>query len=170
MTAFFTEIKLTMSGNLTLIELQTEFYELADAFRTFGDNCAHNHLVTQASASFECVAHVQLERIFIACYAGDPTLRPGGICVGAFAFRYNSYRSMLCRFQCKTQAGDTAANHHEIVFFHSREAGNLACPGSMLKHADRIIRVTPYSFIPTGYCRSSEFCQRTQQARAMNLV
>src|SRR6266576_3180011 len=118
MTAFFTEIKLTMSGNLTLIELQTDFDELADAFRTFGDNCTHNRLVTQTSASFERIANVQLQRIFIARHAGDPTLRPGGICIGAFAFRYNSYRSALCRFQCKTQAGDTAANHHEIVFLH----------------------------------------------------
>src|SRR4029450_9380384 len=118
MLAFFTKIELTMSGNLTLIELQTEFHEIADAFRTFGDNCAHNRLVTQASASLECVAHVQLERIFIACYASDPTLRPGGIWVGALAFRYNGYRSVLCRFQCETQAGYTAANHHEIVFLH----------------------------------------------------
>src|SRR6266511_1998879 len=118
MTAFFTEIKLTVSRNLTLIELQTELYELADAFRTFGHNCTHNHLVTQAGASFERIAHMQLERIFIARHTGDPALRPGGICVGAFAFRYNSYRSVLRRFQCKTQAGDTAANHHEIVFLH----------------------------------------------------
>src|SRR4029079_13678113 len=77
-----------------------------------------NRLVTQASASFERIAHVQLERIFIARHAGDPTLRPGVICVGAFALRYNSHRSVLCCFQCKTQAGDTAANHHEIVFLH----------------------------------------------------
>src|SRR5262245_13268613 len=98
MAAFFTEIKFTMSGNLTLNEVQTQFYELADTLRTFGNNCAHNRLVTQACASLECVAHVQLERIFIACHAGDPTLRPGGICVRAFAFRYDSHRSVLCRF------------------------------------------------------------------------
>src|SRR5262249_8730549 len=86
--------------------------------RTFGNNCTHDWLVTQAGTGLKRIAHVQLERVFIACYAGDPTLRPGGICVGAFALRYNSYRSVLCRFQCKTQAGDTAANHHEIVLLH----------------------------------------------------
>jgi hypothetical protein len=34
---------------------------------------------------------------------------------------------VLCRFQCKTQARDTAADHYEIVFLHGREADNLAC-------------------------------------------
>src|ERR1041384_2811937 len=118
MTAFFTEIKLTMSGNLTLIELQTEFHQFADALRTFGHNRAHDALVTQPGASFERIAYMQLKRVFVARHAGDPTLCPGCICVGALAFRYNSYRSVICRFQCKTQASDTAANHHEIVFLH----------------------------------------------------
>ena len=129
MTALFAKIKLAMSRNLTFIELQTELSQLADALRTFGHNRAHDCFVTQTRARFKRVTHVQFKRIFIARHAGDPALRPSGVCVGAFAFRHHSYRAVLCRFQCKTQAGDTAADHHEIVFLHDREAGNLACCG-----------------------------------------
>src|SRR4029077_3930552 len=129
MTALFAKIKLAMSGNLTFIELQTELSQLADALWTFGHNRAYDCFVTQTPARFKRFTHVQFKRIFIADHAGDPALRPSGVCVGAFAFRHNSYRAMLCRFQCKTQAGDTAADYHEIVFLHHREAGNLAYCG-----------------------------------------
>src|SRR5262249_54933261 len=118
MAALFAEIKLAMSRNLTLIELQTEFYKFADALWTLGYNCAHDRVVTQAGAGFERVAHVQLKRIFIAGHAGDSTLRPGSVCVGALALCDSSNRPVLCDFQCKTQAGDTAADYHEIVILH----------------------------------------------------
>src|SRR6266849_8027266 len=98
MTALLAKIKLAMSRNLTFIELQTEFYKFADALRTFGHNRAYDRLVTQADPGFKRVAHVQLKRIFIARHAGDPALRPSCVCVGAFAFRNNSYRPVLCRF------------------------------------------------------------------------
>src|SRR5581483_4438861 len=117
-TAFLAEIKLAMSGNLAFIELQTDLLQFANALRTFGHNGAHDRLVTQAGAGFKRISHMQLERIFIARHAGDPALRPRCVRVGAFAFRYHSHRPVLCRFQCKTQAGDTAADHHEIVFLH----------------------------------------------------
>src|SRR5882762_7824639 len=129
MTALLAKIKLAMSRNLTFIELQTELSQLVNALRTLGHNRAYDCFVTQTGSRFKRVAHVQFKRIFIARHAGYPALRPSGVCIGAFAFRYNSYRAVLCRFQCKTQAGDTAADHHEIVFLHSREAGNLACWG-----------------------------------------
>src|SRR6266487_3608935 len=119
MTAFFTEIKLTMSGNLTLIELQTEFYELADAFRTFGDNCAHNHLVTQAIPPCAQAVFVS-EPLRFVITATDP-------CFAAFNAKLR--------------------------------------PAMPLP-----ITTKSYSFIPTGYCRSSEFPRRTQQARVTNSV
>src|SRR5438132_1112847 len=118
MTALFAKVKLAMSGNLTFIELQTEFHQFANPLWTFGDNRAHDRFVTQAGARFERIAHVQLERIFIARHAGDTTLRPGSVCIGALAFCDYNDRPMLCRFQCKTQAGDTAADHDEIVLLH----------------------------------------------------
>src|SRR5439155_12879541 len=128
MTALFAKVKLAMSGNLTFIELQTEFYQFANPLRTFHDNRAHDRLVTQAGARFKRIAHVQLKRIFITRHTSNPALRPGSICVRAFAFRYNRDGPVLCRFQCKTQARDTAADHHEIVLFH---AANQAILPSM---------------------------------------
>src|SRR5213079_3359698 len=125
MTALFAKIKLAMARNLTFIELQTELSQLADALRTFGHNRAYDCFVTQTGSRFKRVTHVQFKRIFIARHAGNPALRRSGVCIGAFAFRYNSYRAVLCRFQCKTQAGDTAADHHEIVLLHAAKEAIL---------------------------------------------
>src|SRR6266513_2201340 len=125
MTALFAKIKLAMSRNLTFIELQTELSQLADALRTFSHNRAYDSFVTQTRSRFKRVTHVQFKRIFIARHAGDPALRPSGVCVGALAFRHHSHRTVHCHFQRKTQAGNTAADHHEIVFLHDREAAIL---------------------------------------------
>src|SRR5439155_11985322 len=125
MTALFAKVKLAMSGNLTFIELQTEFYQFANPLRTFGDDRAHDRLVTQAGARFKRIAHVQLKRIFITRHTRNPALRPGSICVRTFAFRYNRDGPVLCRFQCKTQAGDTAADHDEIVLLHAAKQAIL---------------------------------------------
>src|SRR6266496_1496944 len=115
MTALFAKIKLAMSGNLTFIELQTELSQLADALRTFSHNRAYDSFVTQTRSRLKRVTHMQFKRIFIARHAGDPALRPSGVCVRAFAFRHHSHRAVHCHFQCKTQAGDTAADHDEIL-------------------------------------------------------
>src|ERR1700730_10490187 len=98
MTALFAKIRLAMSRNLPFIELQTELSQLADALRTFGHNRAYDWFVTQTRSRFERVTDVQFKRIFIARHAGDPALRPSGVCVGAFAFRHYCYRAVLCRF------------------------------------------------------------------------
>src|SRR4029077_8068906 len=99
MTTLFAKIKLAMSRNLTFIELQTELSQLADALRTFVHNRAYDCFVTETRSRFKRVTHVQFKRIFIARLAGDPALRPSGVCVGSFAFRHHTYRAVLCRLQ-----------------------------------------------------------------------
>src|SRR4029450_10228633 len=120
MTALFAKIKLAMSRNVTFIELHTEPCELADTFRPFGHNRAYDCFVTQTGSRFKRVTHVQFKRVLVAGHASDSSLRPSGVCVRALPFRYNSYRPVLRRFQCKTQASDTAADHHEVVFLHPK--------------------------------------------------
>src|SRR4030095_1045473 len=129
-TAIFSKIKLAMSRNITFIELQTELSQLADALRTLGHNRAHDCFVTQTGSRFKRVTHVQFKRVLVAGHASDSSLRPSGVCVRALPFRYNSYRPVLRRFQCKTQAGDTAADHHEVVFLHPKRilSSKRVCP------------------------------------------
>ena len=117
-TALFTQIKLAMPVDLALIKLETQLRQLTNAFWTFDDNCADHRFFTKTGARLERIAHMKLKRIFIAGHAGDPALRPGGVCIGTFTFGDDSYRSVLCRFQRKTQTGNAAADHYEIVFLH----------------------------------------------------
>src|SRR5437763_4000193 len=118
-TALLAQIKLTMSQDQTFIELPPELCQHVDALRTFGHKCAHDRFVTETGAGLKRIAYVQLERVFIAGHARDSSLRPSGVCVGALAFRYHSHRTMLCRFQRKTDASNAAADHKEIVFLHA---------------------------------------------------
>src|SRR6266480_8051307 len=118
MTTLFAQIKLSMPAYLALIELQTMLRQLADAVGTFGYNLANHPFSTQSGAGLKHIAHVQLKRIFIARHAGDSALRPRCVCVRAFAFCDDSYRSMPGGFQRKTEPGDTAADNDKIVIFH----------------------------------------------------
>src|SRR6266480_274457 len=113
------EIELAMAGGLALIELQPKFHQISDSIRTFHDNRANGRLVAKSGACLECVAYVQLERIFIARYARYSSLRPGCVCVGAFTFCNYRNGTMLCHLQRKTEASDAASDHNEIVFLHA---------------------------------------------------
>ena len=84
--------------------MQSEFHQLANPRRAFRHDRAHGRFVAKPGAGFERVAHMQLERIFVARHAGDAALRPGRIRIGAFAFCDHRDRAVLRRFQGKTQA------------------------------------------------------------------
>ncbi len=100
--------------------MQAKIDKLADSRRPFGHDRAHNVLVAKSRPRFERVAHMQIERIFVARDAGNAALRPRRIRIGAFAFRNHSHRAVLRRFQGKTQPRNAAADHDEIVFLHSK--------------------------------------------------
>src|SRR6266581_4398486 len=108
--AFFAQIKLTMPGNLALVELQAQLRQLADSLGTFCDNRAHDSFVAESRASLERIAHVKLKRIFIAGDACNPALRPRGVCVGAFAFCNDCDRAVPGGFQRKAETRDAAAD------------------------------------------------------------
>src|SRR5947208_13464816 len=114
------ESKLPLTADLALVKLETPPWQRPTALRALGHNCADYRLVTQTGTSLKRVAHVQLKRIFIARHAGDSALRPRGVCVRAFAFCDDSYRSVPGRFQGKTQTGNATADHDEIVLLHPR--------------------------------------------------
>ena len=79
MAALATEIRLAMSRDLAVVEMQSELDQLADARRSFHHDCAHGRLIAKPGAGFEGVGHMELEGIFVAGHTGDSTLRPGGI-------------------------------------------------------------------------------------------
>src|ERR1043166_2931492 len=115
MSALASEIEFAVAGNFALVELHAELYQILNPRRRFGHDRADNLLVAQTRAGFERVAHVQLERIFIARHARDAALRPRGIRVRTLAFRNHCDRSILRRLQGKAQPGDTASYDDEIV-------------------------------------------------------
>src|SRR6266404_503522 len=118
-SAFSSKIRLTMAGNLPLVEAHPDFLQLADRFRSFGHDCAHDLLVTKSRARLECIANVQFEGIFTARHASNAALRPCRIRVAPLSFCDDSDRTVLGSFECKTQAGDSAADHDKIEFLHA---------------------------------------------------
>src|SRR5205814_2653612 len=83
-------------------------------------NRAHDLFVAKPRASFQRIAHVQLERIFITGDAGDATLRPSSVAICAFAFCDDGDRSMFCRLQGKAQTGNPAPDNDKTEFLHVR--------------------------------------------------
>ena len=124
MSAFAPEIELAMAGDFALIEMQTEFHQLANPRRAFRHNRAHGRFVAKPGARFERVANMQLEGIFVARHAGDAALRPGGIRIGPFAFRDHRDRAVLRRLQaqksvrrcrCRSQQNRIASSELDVI-------------------------------------------------------
>src|SRR3954466_13153955 len=109
MSPFAAEIELAMPGNLALVEMQSELDQILDPRRRFGHNRTDDLLIAQTCAGFERIAHVQLERIFVARHARDAALRPRRIRVAPFAFRDYRDRSVPRGLQGEAQARDSAA-------------------------------------------------------------
>ncbi len=118
MAAFPPKVELAVTGNFALVELQSKIDKFLNSCRSFGHNRANNSFVAKPGARLERVAHMQLEGIFVARHAGDPALRPRRVRVRTFALRDHPHRAVPGRFQCKTEPGDAAADHDEIVFLH----------------------------------------------------
>ena len=104
MSAFAAEIELAMAGNFALIEMQTEFHQLAEYAPDLPSRSCERPLRHKARAGFEGVADMQLEGIFVARHAGDAALRPGRVGVGALSFRNHSDRAVLRRLQAQNSA------------------------------------------------------------------
>src|ERR1700730_4978878 len=113
---FLAQIEFTMAGDFALIELQSKIDQFPNSFWTFRYDGANDVLVAQTGAGFERVAYVQLERVLIACHARDSALSPCRVGIGALSLRNHCDRAVLCCLQRKTQPGDPAADHDEIVF------------------------------------------------------
>ena len=124
------EIGLAMPGDFAIVKMEPEVHQLLNARRTFHHDRPDCRFVAQAGSCFERVLDVKLERILVARHASDPTLRPGGIGVGALALGNHRDRSMGCRLQGKSQPGNTAADDDEIVFLHGSRilSINRVCP------------------------------------------
>src|SRR5256885_15014516 len=58
------EVELAMTGNIALVEMQSELHQLADALRTFPNDCPDHLRIAQPGAGFDPVANVQIELIF----------------------------------------------------------------------------------------------------------
>src|SRR5438105_12459958 len=101
MSAFTAKIEFAMSGNFALVELKAELDQVLNSSRRFSHYRADDILVTQSRAGFERVAHVKLERIFIARHAGDSSLRPSCVRVRPLPLRDHRDRPVLRRFQGK---------------------------------------------------------------------
>ena len=117
-SALAAKVELAMTGKVTFIEMHADVHQLANCFRPFRHDGAHDFFVAKPGAGFERIAYVQLKRIFIARHTGDPSLRPCRVAVGPFAFRDHCHRTVLRRFQGKAQTCDPAPDHHEIEFLH----------------------------------------------------
>src|SRR5438105_6076259 len=118
-SAFSSKIRLTMPGNLPLVEVHSDFLQLADRFRSFGHDCAHDLLVTKSCARFECIANVQFEGIFAGCHASNAALSPRRIGIASRSRCDDSNGTVPGCFECETQAGDSAADHDKIEFLHA---------------------------------------------------
>src|SRR5437764_1581922 len=103
MPAFTAKIELAMPGNFALVESHTELDQILNSRRRFRDDCADDLFVTQARAGFERIAHVQLERIFVARHASNSALRPSRVRVRPSPFCNDGNRTVFCRFQSKAQ-------------------------------------------------------------------
>jgi hypothetical protein len=60
-TAFFGQIKLTMTNDLPPIELYAELRQLSDARWAFGHNRPYHRFVTKTPTGFKRISYVQLE-------------------------------------------------------------------------------------------------------------
>src|SRR5438105_12095681 len=130
MTALAPQIRLAMSGDLAIIEMQPKLDQLLNPLRTFHHNGSHSRFVTQIRACFESVLHMKFERIFITRHASDSTLRPRGVGVGSLALRNHGDRTMHRRLQSKRQPGNATADHDEVVFLHGSRILSIkrVCP------------------------------------------
>ena len=117
---FPAQIKFATTGDISFIEVQTEFNEFANSLRPVLDDRLHRSRIAQAGARLECIANVQVERIFVTCHTGDATLRPCGVGIGALALRNYRYLSVIRGRDRERETRDAAADDNEIVFLHQR--------------------------------------------------
>src|SRR5438270_11044989 len=118
-SAFSSKIRLTMPGNLPLVEVHSDFLQLADRFRSFGHDCAHDLLVTKSDAGLECIANVQFKGIFTARHASNAAFSRCCIRGAPLSLGDDSDRTVLGGSARETHAGDSAADHNKIEFLHA---------------------------------------------------
>jgi hypothetical protein len=94
MAAFLAQIEfLGTAGlrNLALREFHAQLDELGDSGRSLLDNRAHDVLVTESRPGLQGVAHVHLERIFLARHRRDATLGVVRVRLGAVLLRQDGH-------------------------------------------------------------------------------
>src|SRR4051812_5430652 len=130
MTAFAAQVGFAVPCDLAIVKVESELDQFPDAGRPFHDDRAHGCLVAESGAGLECIGDMEREGIFVAGHAGDPALRPGRVRICALAFGDNGDRSLFRRLKGKSQPGDAAADHDEIVLLHENRRLSIrrVCP------------------------------------------
>src|ERR1043165_1998103 len=120
MPALASQIGLPMPADLAVVEMQTERDQLRYAFRSLHHDSAHRRFVAKPGPGFERIPDMKLERILVACHAGDPALRDCRVRIHALALCDHRDRSVVRCFHGKRQTGDAAADDNKIVLLHER--------------------------------------------------
>ena len=118
-SAFSPEIRLTMAGNLPLVEAHSDLLQFPNRFRSFGHDCAHHLLVTKSGAGIKCVANMQFEGILTAGHASNAALGPCRIRVAPLSFCNYSHGTLPGSLECKAQTRDSASDYDKIEFLHA---------------------------------------------------